>query len=160
MTRTTDRILQKIIERIKYTSQNGRKPITIEDLESQFRFMPEMEGLNREDRYALIKSKLYRARKKSQRFRIPIRRLWRGGTGIRREVYGLKVVDTGSKEDCLMLDGDLEIDKKKRDGFAIALDERVDIAEETGALTSHQVKRFQLIGGEGKKKIKELKRPN
>lgn len=158
MRRIKDRILQKIVEKIKHSSENGRRDITIEDLESQFRYMAEMEDLNREERYDLIKSKLYRARKRVQKLMIPIRRLWRGGAGIRKEVYGLKVVKVDDKEDCLLLEGDLEIDKNKRDGFIAALDERVDVAQEAKALTSHQVKRFQLIGGEGKKKIKELRK--
>jgi len=40
---------------------------------------------------------------------------------------------------------------KKRDGFVLALDEKAEVAQTVGALTAHQVKRFQLIGGKGKK---------
>lgn len=151
MRRTKDKILQRIIEKIKLSYQNGCKPIIIEDLESQFRDMTQMEGLNRQERYDLIKSKIYPARKKTERFGIPTRRLVRGGYGIRRHIYGLKPVDKNDEIDCKLLEGDLVIDMKKRDGFARALDERAEVAQTAGALTAHQVKRFQLIGGEGKK---------
>ena len=46
-----DRILQRIVEKIKLSSQNGCKEIIIEDLETQFRDMPQMLGLNHEERY-------------------------------------------------------------------------------------------------------------
>ena len=157
MRRTTDRILLRITEKIKLSYYNGCKPITIEDLERQYRDMPEMGGLNRQERFELIKSKIYRARRKTQKLGIPTRRLWEGGPGIRKYVYGLKPIDIENKEDCLMLEGDLDIDRKKRDGFVLALDERAEVAHIAGALKSHQVKRFQLIGGKGKR-TKELKK--
>ncbi len=146
MRRIKDKILQRIIEKIKLSSQNGCKEIIIEDLETQFRDMPQMEDLNREERYGLIKSRIYPARKKTQRLGISTRRIWRG-----RAVYGLKPVDKNDEIDCKLLEGDLVIDMKKRDGFVLALDERAEVAQTVGALTAHQVKRFQLIGGEGKK---------
>jgi hypothetical protein len=76
MRRIKDKILQRIIEKIKLSSQNGCKEIIIEDLETQFRDMPQMEGLNREERYGLIKSRIYPARKK------------RRGSEFRLVVYG------------------------------------------------------------------------
>jgi len=152
MRRLKDRILERIVEKIKLSYHNGCRPVTIEDLESQLRDMPEMQDLNRQEREILIKSKLYKARRKTQKLDIPVRRLWRN-----RFVIGLKPVDIKDKEDRAMLEGDLDIDKKKRDGFIYALEERIDVAHAAGALTSRTVKRFQLIGGRGKKE-KKLKR--
>jgi len=151
MRRIKDRILQRIIEKIKLSYQNDCKSITIDELESQYRDMPEMQNLTKDERYELIKSKLYPARKRSQKLGIPIRRLWAGGTGFKKYIFGLKPVDINSKEDCAMLEGDLEIDRKKKVGIDLALDERARVALEAKALTGKQVKRFQLIGGKGKK---------
>ena len=147
-----DRILQRIVEKIKLSSQNGCKEILIEDLDTQFRDMPQILGLNHEERYKFIKSRLYSARRKTQNLGISILRLWRG-----REIRGLKPVDINDEYDLARLEGDLDIDRKKRDGFISALDDRVEVAQVAGALTNRQVKRYQLIGGE-RKKIKLLRK--
>jgi len=155
MRRSPDRIIQKIYEKLIYSSKNGCNPITDHDCEAQFRDMPEMEGLNREERYTLIRKKFLPARKKAQREdKTPVYRLWGSEPGLRNFVRGLQVWD-GSEEMKILYDEDRLIDKRKAEGVIVSYNERHEIAHIAGALTRGEYKRYQLFGGEGKK-IKKL----
>jgi len=119
--------------------------------------MEEFDGMLREEREELIKSKYYPARMEMKRRKIGIRRCWAGGTGIGRYVDGLKRVDPNDQLDVDLWKSDVEIDRLKSRGMGDAHDDRLMIGVEGGLLPPREAKRFQLFGGEGKK-TKELKK--
>ena len=151
-----DLLLEQILIKIRATARNGFREVFWDDLQNQYRDMEVMEGLNRQQRLDLIKSKGYKARKRLQREGYPVIRIWHGDPGIGNHVIGLQVCD-GSLDATNRLKGDLDIDMAKRDGIILALDERTDVAQVAGVLTRGEIKRYQLIGGKGKK-IKKIKK--
>lgn len=145
-----DSLLEQMLIKFRATARNGHREILWDELQNQYRDMEVMEGLNRQQRLDLVKSKGYKARKRLQREEYSIIRIWAGDPGIGNHVIGLQICD-GSADATNRLKGDLDIDKAKRDGVVLALDERAEVAKTAGVLTRGEVKRYQLIGGEGKR---------
>jgi len=118
-----DRIVAGIVRKLE---ARYREVITAE-LETQYRDMDEFDGMLREERETLIKSKYYPARKEMKRRKIPVRRIWSGNGVIGRFVDGLKRVNPNSEVDVALWKGDVEIDRLKARGMGEAHDERIEI---------------------------------
>lgn len=141
-----DRIVLAIVRKL----ESRFREVRTAELETQYRDMDEFVGMLREERDVLIRSKYYPTRKEMKRRKIPVRRIWLGGTGIGRFVDGLKTVDRNDPIDVQLWKDDVEIDRLKARGMGEAHDERIEIGAIKGLLPQREAKRYQLFGGEGK----------
>ena len=145
-----DLLKEQMLTKFRASTRNGCREILWDDLQNQYRDMEVMEGLTRQERIVLIKSKEYTLRKKLQREGYPYIRIWAGDPKIGNYTIGGQICD-GSLDATNRLKGDLDIDRVRRDGVVLALDERAEVAKVASVLTRGEVKRYQLIGGKEKR---------
>jgi len=143
-------VQEQMVLKFRLSARDGCRVILFDDMQNQFRRMEVMEGKSRQERIELIKKNEYRVRKRLQREGFPYIRIWASDAQFQNFTIGGQICD-GSEDAKNRLKGDLEIDRKKRDGVVLALDERANVAEVAGVLTRGEVKRYQLIGGKEKR---------